>query len=118
MRIKKIISPDLNQISHSKRFFFLLMIRRPPRSTLFPYTTLFRSALECLQFVAGPSHSADRIGQIIAAAVSKPDRIKISTSHLSRHLTSARRSLSPDRRDVAELARHNRRAVILQLRTR
>src|SRR5687768_18406510 len=26
-------------------FFFFLMIRRPPRSTLFPYTTLFRSAL-------------------------------------------------------------------------
>src|SRR5258708_26557211 len=26
------------------RFFFFLMIRRPPRSTLFPYTTLFRSA--------------------------------------------------------------------------
>src|SRR5256885_9565517 len=28
------------------RFFFFLMIRRPPRSTLFPYTTLFRSALQ------------------------------------------------------------------------
>src|SRR2546426_5888783 len=28
-------------VSHS--FFFFLMIRRPPRSTLFPYTTLFRS---------------------------------------------------------------------------
>src|SRR3712207_9078340 len=26
-----------------KLFFFFLMIRRPPRSTLFPYTTLFRS---------------------------------------------------------------------------
>src|SRR5215470_16734675 len=26
-------------------FFFFLMIRRPPRSTLFPYTTLFRSLL-------------------------------------------------------------------------
>src|SRR5437016_9440902 len=26
--------------------FFFLMIRRPPRSTLFPYTTLFRSAYE------------------------------------------------------------------------
>src|SRR2546430_7525977 len=27
-------------------FFFFLMIRRPPRSTLFPYTTLFRSDVE------------------------------------------------------------------------
>src|SRR6266481_1255599 len=29
-------------------FFFFLMIRRPPRSTLFPYTTLFRSAPQLL----------------------------------------------------------------------
>src|SRR6266480_6377179 len=30
-------------LTHSSIFFFFLMIRRPPRSTLFPYTTLFRS---------------------------------------------------------------------------
>src|SRR5437879_11728140 len=30
-------------VLHCLIFFFLLMIRRPPRSTLFPYTTLFRS---------------------------------------------------------------------------
>src|SRR5436189_4014944 len=29
---------------HNPLFFFFLMIRPPPRSTLFPYTTLFRSA--------------------------------------------------------------------------
>src|SRR2546427_9397302 len=29
---------------HKCNYFFFLMIRRPPRSTLFPYTTLFRSA--------------------------------------------------------------------------
>src|SRR3989441_12418749 len=29
-------------------FFFFLMIRRPPRSTLFPYTTLFRSEVHGL----------------------------------------------------------------------
>src|SRR5688572_32883645 len=28
---------------HMLSFFFFLIIRRPPRSTLFPYTTLFRS---------------------------------------------------------------------------
>src|SRR5438270_5675222 len=27
-------------------YFFFLMIRRPPRSTLFPYTTLFRSGVQ------------------------------------------------------------------------
>src|SRR3712207_6950484 len=30
-------------------FFFFLMIRRPPRSTLFPYTTLFRSVFASVQ---------------------------------------------------------------------
>src|SRR5260370_35877808 len=30
-------------LSSCRLFFFFLMIRRPPRSTLFPYTTLFRS---------------------------------------------------------------------------
>src|SRR2546425_7930690 len=30
-------------------FFFFLMIRRPPRSTLFPYTTLFRSSYHLLR---------------------------------------------------------------------
>src|SRR2546422_6337744 len=35
----------LHATTHSLHFssFFFLMIRRPPRSTLFPYTTLFRS---------------------------------------------------------------------------
>src|SRR2546425_12547746 len=31
--------------------FFFLMIRRPPRSTLFPYTTLFRSARPSISFI-------------------------------------------------------------------
>src|SRR6266571_7518930 len=36
------------------QYFFFLMIRRPPRSTLFPYTTLFRSA------AVAPRPPADR----------------------------------------------------------
>src|SRR5256885_14166680 len=32
-----------SNVSRLSLFFFFLMIRRPPRSTLFPYTTLFRS---------------------------------------------------------------------------
>src|SRR2546430_16263771 len=35
-------------------FFFFLMIRRPPRSTLFPYTTLFRSAERAVQLLDAP----------------------------------------------------------------
>src|SRR2546422_3584235 len=37
--------------------FFFLMIRRPPRSTLFPYTTLFRS---CETLQEGPWHTFSR----------------------------------------------------------
>src|ERR1039457_6415461 len=33
--------------AHPGLCFFFLMIRRPPRSTLFPYTTLFRSPWNC-----------------------------------------------------------------------
>src|SRR5690348_18464471 len=44
-------------ISLSFFFFFFLMIRRPPRSTLFPYTTLFRSAT-CPTAARSPSRRA------------------------------------------------------------
>src|SRR2546426_8601287 len=35
--------PRLSSPPNTSLIFFFLMIRRPPRSTLFPYTTLFRS---------------------------------------------------------------------------
>src|SRR3712207_7529669 len=54
-------------------FFFFLMIRRPPRSTLFPYTTLFRS-LDALgggftdeKIVVAADVGADRLVHLIAA---------------------------------------------------
>src|SRR5256885_8629435 len=61
-------------------FFFFLMIRRPPRSTLFPYTTLFRSS--CLRIALGtrPSRDAPR------ARVSHGDRDRKSTRLNSSHL--------------------------------
>src|SRR2546430_7675903 len=40
-------------------FFFFLMIRRPPRSTLFPYTTLFRSEL-MKALKSASAHSVNR----------------------------------------------------------
>src|SRR3712207_9096699 len=42
--------------------FFFLMIRRPPRSTLFPYTTLFRSKGVRFRFLTSSS-SAKRFGE-------------------------------------------------------
>src|SRR3712207_7422614 len=40
-------------------FFFFLMIRRPPRSTLFPYTTLFRSRERRADHAHGPQRPPD-----------------------------------------------------------
>src|SRR5256884_8041841 len=42
-------------------FFFFLMIRRPPRSTLFPYTSLFRSRV-LLAHVDGAVQAEQRAG--------------------------------------------------------
>src|SRR2546430_3161036 len=54
--------------------FFFLMIRRPPRSTLFPYTTLFRSrppTFLCTFQVSAPvnsqDYSSERLGTILDA---------------------------------------------------
>src|SRR3712207_9153077 len=43
----------LRWVTLSSTYFFFLMIRRPPRSTLFPYTTLFRSWI-IMSVVMGP----------------------------------------------------------------
>src|SRR5689334_24818771 len=45
---------------------FFLLIRRPPRSTLFPYTTLFRSpiAIEAVEVVAAQAEADRRVEQI------------------------------------------------------
>src|SRR5438105_15819274 len=46
----------------SSIFFFFLMIRPPPRSTLFPYTTLFRSVFSGTQrCVWSPCHQPEPI---------------------------------------------------------
>src|SRR2546426_12539217 len=45
-------------MSVSDLSFFFLMIRRPPRSTLFPYTTLFRSYLVGGKLPVDPLHHA------------------------------------------------------------
>src|SRR3712207_7498018 len=51
--------------------FFFLMIRRPPRSTLFPYTTLFRSSLLIILVLAivGAIVGASFIDQLSGVAL-------------------------------------------------
>src|SRR5256885_3746769 len=77
-------------------FFFFLMIRRPPRSTLFPYTTLFRSAVDgenAFHHLAGAADERARVdadGGVHAQRldeerhVQPPDRksTRLNSSHL------------------------------------
>src|SRR6476469_3315624 len=57
-------------------FFFFLMIRRPPRSTLFPYTTLFRSH-------AAGSAGTGRTSPVPRQPAPDPDRksTRLNSSH-------------------------------------
>src|SRR2546422_5780969 len=62
--------------------FFFLMIRRPPRSTLFPYTTLFRSDLRR----RGVGRAAGWLALVGAGAAPAPPRSEEHTSELQSRL--------------------------------
>src|SRR5207248_10945902 len=72
--------------------FFFLMIRRPPRSTLFPYTTLFRSPFASAARPLRRGHSctpscAERSAYPTAMARSADERDRKSTRLNSSHRT-------------------------------
>src|SRR3712207_8316131 len=53
--------------------YFFLMIRRPPRSTLFPYTTLFRSADDRAEVrVRDLDHDAGAVAGVVLGAARAP----------------------------------------------
>src|SRR2546422_6325081 len=61
------------------------MIRRPPRSTLFPYTTLFRSALELSGSASsGTSRTAEFLNLVLASRVLRGmDRKRMAAAPLA-----------------------------------
>src|SRR2546426_12135481 len=80
------IQTGAERMPHDLSFFFL-MIRRPPRSTLFPYTTLFRSLtrfdLVVLDELGFLPFSKDG-GQVLFQLCSDQDRksTRLNSSHL------------------------------------
>src|SRR2546426_6655482 len=56
------------------------MIRRPPRSTLFPYTTLFRSLLEALSRLS-PTNARRALG-LFGGALRDRKSTRLNSSHL------------------------------------
>src|SRR5260221_2900092 len=68
--------------------FFFLMIRRPPRSTLFPYTTLFRSPVNphALGFFGGTSENDESpLGCLRRELYEEIERSEEHTSELQSH---------------------------------
>src|SRR5436853_3555948 len=64
-------------------FFFFLMIRRPPRSTLFPYTTLFRSC------VPHRSFASETIEKYASSSV-RSSRVRVRSEEHTSELQSLR----------------------------
>src|SRR3712207_8767893 len=62
--------------------FFFLMIRRPPRSTLFPYTTLFRSAVRQAVTGAAPDVVLHLAAQPLVRESYREPRFTIETNVL------------------------------------
>src|SRR5438105_11298414 len=83
------------------------MIRRPPRSTLFPYTTLFRSASP------GPPHAAeDRIAVACFRCSQSPGRSEEHTSELQSRVDLVCRLLLEKKKTKELLAKENIMIVI------
>src|SRR2546430_6354364 len=86
------------------------MIRRPPRSTLFPYTTLFRSQSEAARCFSNPTHGSGWIVQVQPRSEEHTSELQ-SQSNLvcrlllekkkSKHSVTHARQLSPYLRCVA-----------------
>src|ERR1022692_3242485 len=78
----------------ARRIFFFLMIRRPPRSTLFPYTTLFRSR-------AGSGYGLHReSGVLLDGLIRQPVR-GVESSRTAAARGSRRRDRLPGNRRYA-----------------
>src|SRR5260370_15341266 len=100
--------------------FFFLMIRRPPRSTLFPYTTLFRS----LTSAESPRHARGTLGAFAGRRTSARSRSEEHTSELQSHLNLVCRLLlekkkliqSQRQRQVKTALRYIVRALIQMCR--
>src|SRR3712207_7387203 len=78
-------------VTYLSYFFFFLMIRRPPRSTLFPYTTLFRSRAKKSAGCPGGSWCSGRtagFGRGMADSLGCDDDCTRPTSRRSEEHTS------------------------------
>src|SRR6266487_6458445 len=105
-------------MSKCVKAFFFLMIRRPPRSTLFPYTTLFRSRLRgepaTLVLARGPVHIDDGTAPTRVAPPTASDDAAIATRRRIAGFQARLAELEHDLTSVVDL----QRAIDRRLRER
>src|SRR3989475_9850805 len=87
-------------------FFFFLMIRRPPRSTLFPYTTLFRSVFKLYD-------SGQRQAAYLTARQELVERLQPALAEVNREIYRQAREFSVQRAfsQVAAIVATERRVL-------
>src|SRR2546426_8469931 len=74
------------------------MIRRPPRSTLFPYTTLFRSSMRACELVRDRERLLGRVTLVTKMRRVLSDDVARTTNH-ERHRSASFLSTEPHQRD-------------------
>src|ERR1019366_9597361 len=99
-------APAPAQQETALRLFFFLMIRRPPRSTLFPYTTLFRSVRTRLP-CADRRAIAGLAGHPVRRSEEHTSELQSLTNLVCRLLLDKKAARSPRGREA--LARASRR---------
>src|SRR6266496_1521749 len=67
-----------------EQLFFFLMIRRPPRSTLFPYTTLFRARVRFTRRRAPPNHMKAEFLLRRAPRIRDRKSTRLNSSHVEK----------------------------------
>src|SRR3712207_7755759 len=96
--------------------FFFLMIRRPPRSTLFPYTTLFRSRRGPARRRAGAragGRADRRLGALRARQDRKSTRLNSSHANISYAVFCLKKKKRPSApRSAPALLRPIRRTIV------
>src|SRR2546430_12693319 len=90
-------------------FFFFLMIRRPPRSTLFPYTTLFRSAIsDSLAFQTSATTQRNEIlSDVQASNTSSSDDSLPNLWHVCTNMAAGALHIHRDRKSTRLNSSHS-----------
>src|SRR3712207_7327416 len=94
-------------------YVFFLMIRRPPRSTLFPYTTLFRSTLRVNRFAAAIDMMA--AGTIAPTPIAANARPAVHSGSVSENHCGTRVLPSPPRSEEHTSELQSRQYLVCRL---